>query len=271
MQVRVGCEFRYESAVPTPTVWQVRPRPDGAHRVLTQSWETTPDVEISAYRDSFGNLCDRMTLPEGPSRIRYDANVEVPPTYDEADKGAVRVPVDRVPSEALLYLLPSRFCLTELMRDRAGKLFGNVEPGWQQVQAICDWVNNHLTFGYGASTATTTAVDAYERGTGVCRDFAHLAITFCRALNIPARYVCGYLPDIAVTPPDEPMDFCAWFEAYLEDRWWTFDARINVPRIGRVVIGHGRDAVDVAMVTAYGPVEFKSLTVWADEVVPSGV
>jgi len=265
MQVRVGCEFNYVSAGPAPTVWQVRPRPDGPHRVVSESWETTPLLVISEYLDGFGNLCDRMTLPEGRARIRYDALVEVPSTYDEGDKGAVRVPVEALPPEALVYLLPSRFCLPDLLRDRAWELFGSVEPGWGQVQAVCDWVNQHLTFGYGASTATDNAVDAYERGTGVCRDFAHLAVTFTRALNIPARYVCGYLPDIAVAPPHSPMDFCAWFEAYLEGRWWTFDARINVPRIGRVVIGRGRDAVDVAMVTAYGAVEFAGLTVWADE------
>lgn len=266
MQVRVGCEFDYEAAGPTPTVWQVRPRPDGPHRVLSQAWETTPAVGIATYQDPYGNLCDRMRLPPGLTRIRYDAIVEVPPTYDDADKGAVRVPVEELPSEALMYLLPSRFCLPDVLAVQAWDLFGSIEPGWLQVQAICDWVNNHLTFGYGASTATTTAVDAYERGNGVCRDFAHLALTFTRAMNVPARYVCGYLPDIAVTPSDEPMDFCAWFEAYLEGRWWTFDARINVPRIGRVVIGRGRDAVDVAMVTAYAPITFKNLTVWADEV-----
>ena len=271
MQVHVGCEFVYESVGPAPTVWQVRPRPDGQHRLAIQSWDTTPSLAITTYTDIYGNLCDRMTLPQGISRIHYDAVVEVPPSYDEADRTATWLPVDQLPPETLLYLLPSRYCLPDQLRNAAWELFGKIPPGWLQVQAVCDWVNDHIKFTYGASTPATTAMDVYECGTGVCRDFAHLAVTFCRALGVPARYVFGYLPDIAVVPPDLPMDFCAWFEAYLGGRWWTFDARINEPRIGRVVIGRGRDAVDVAMVTAYGQIEFKNLTVWADEVTPSSV
>jgi transglutaminase-like putative cysteine protease len=266
MQVHVGCEFEYDCPHPMATVWQVRPRPDGPHRVVTEGWEKQPAIPATSYRDGFGNVCDRMSLPEGAARIRYDAVAEVPPTFDEADKDAAWVPVEDLPPEALVFLLPSRFCLPDLLRDIAWELFGTTAPGWPQVQAVCDWVHEHIRFGYGSSTALTTAVDVYNERTGVCRDYTHLAVSFCRALNVPARYVCGYLPDIAVTPPDLPMDFCAWLEAYLEGRWWTFDPRINVPRTGRVVIGRGRDATDVAMVTAYGQPTLRNMTVWADEV-----
>jgi len=268
VQIRVGCQFRYGAPSPTPTVWQVRPRQDGAHRLLLASWTSEPTMPTASYYDAYGNTCDRLTLPEGPSRLRYDAVVDVSPSPDEADPDAAWVPVDELPPKVLVYLLPSRFCQADLLRPTAWELFGGIPPGWRQVKAVCDWVNGHLTFGYGLSDPTMTALDAFESRHGVCRDFAHLGVALCRALSIPARYTCGYLPDVGVQPPDAPMDFCAWFEAYLGGRWWTFDPRINIPRIGRVVIGRGRDAVDVAMVTAYGPVELAEMTVWADEVPP---
>lgn len=266
MRVRVGCEFRYRAPGPTPTVWQVRPRPEGAHWLVSHSWETAPAVPVSSYLDVYGNLCDRLTLVEGENVLRYDAVAEVPSSFDPADKATPQLPIEELPDEALLYLLPSRFCLSDLLHDRAWELFGDVEPGWARVQAVSDWVHDNVRFQGGASTPTTTAADVWDSRTGVCRDFAHLGLTFCRSLNIPARYVFGYLPDIGVPPPDEPMDFCAWFEAYLGDRWWTFDPRNNVPRTGRVVVGRGRDALDVAMVTSYGAAVLESMTVWADEV-----
>ncbi|GAC1365751.1 MAG: transglutaminase family protein [Actinomycetota bacterium] len=266
MQVHVGCEFRYEVDQPAPTVWQVRPRRDGTPQVIQESWASDPAVEVASYQDSFGNYCDRLTLPSGLSRVAYDAVVEVSPSQDDADPEAPWVPVGQLPPETLLYLLPSRFCHPELIRGRAWELFGTIPPGYRQVQGICDWVHANISFGYGSSTSICTALDVLQRGSGVCRDFTHLGVTLCRALNIPARYICGYLPDIGVVPPDSHMDFCAWFEAYLGGRWWTFDPRNNQRRIGRVVIARGRDAVDVAMVTAYGLVELKDMTVWADEV-----
>jgi transglutaminase-like putative cysteine protease len=168
----------------------------------------------------------------------------------------------------LLFTLPSRYCLSDELSDTAWDLFGNTWPGWERVQAVCDWVHQNVRFQYGTSTPRTTAVDVYEKRVGVCRDFAHLALTFCRAMNIPARYTFGYLPDIGVPPPDEPMDFCAWFEAYLGGRWLTFDPRNNTRRVGRVVIGRGRDALDVAMVTTYGSHTLQSMVVWADEKMP---
>ncbi len=265
MHVRVGCEFRYRAPGPTPTVWQVRPRPEGPHWLLSHTWTTTPPLPVSTYLDVYGNVCDRLSLVEGENVLRYDATVEVPSGVDPADKAAPQLPIEELPDDTLVYLLPSRFCLSDLLHDRAWELFGHVDPGWPRAQAISDWVHDNITFQAGSSTPTTTTVDVLQSGTGVCRDFAHLGLTFCRSVNIPARYVFGYLPDIGVPPPDEPMDFCAWFEAYLGDRWWTFDPRNNVPRTGRVVIGRGRDALDVAMVTSYGGAVLEAMTVWADE------
>jgi len=190
--------------------------------------------------------------------------IEVSGQADEVAPDAVQLPVEELPDEALLYTLPSRFCLSDTLSDMAWQLFGTIEPGWARVQAICDWVHGNIRFQYGSSNSLTTAADVCAQGVGVCRDFAHLAVTFCRALNIPARYVFGYLPDIGVPPPDAPMDFCAWMEVYLAGRWWTFDPRNNEPRIGRVLIGRGRDALDVAMVTTYGSPRLAQMTVWAD-------
>jgi transglutaminase-like putative cysteine protease len=185
---------------------------------------------------------------------------------DEIAPDAVQMPVEDLPDNMLHYTLPSRYCLSDILSDMAWQLFGNTEPGWARVQAICDWVHTNIHFQYGTSNLHTNAVEIYERRTGVCRDFAHLAVTFCRVLNIPTRYVFGYIPDIGVPPPDTPMDFCAWVEVYLSGRWWTFDPRNNMPRIGRVLIGRGRDALDVAMVTTYGSPRLQQMTVWADEV-----
>ena len=169
-----------------------------------------------------------------------------------------------LPSDTLLYTLPSRYCLSDQLNDTAWALFGSVPPGWSRVQAVCDWVHGEVTFGYGRPAPTRRRSTSSQTRTGVCRDFTHLAITFCRALNIPARYVFGYLPDIDVPPPPDPMDFCAWMQVWLGDRWWTFDPRNNQARSGRVVIGWGRDAADVAMVTTYGGPRLDRMEVWAD-------
>ena len=268
MRVRVGCQFDHEASAPTPSLWQVRPRLDGHHQVVASSWTCSPFVASRSLLDRFGNLCDRLTLPAGPSRVRYDAVVEVPATFDEADKGAPQVRVEELPDGALDFLLASRFCLSDLAVEQAWELFGATRPGWERVQAVSDWTHENIRFEPGTSTAVTTSADVLECATGVCRDYTHVGITFCRALSIPARYVSGYLPDIAVPPPDLPMDFCSWFEAFLDGRWWTFDPRNNVPRMGRVVIGRGRDAADVAMVTTYGTLALEAMTVWADEVDP---
>jgi transglutaminase-like putative cysteine protease len=244
MLVRVGCQFEYEAAEETPSLWQVRPHPDDDLHLVSQVWDLPAPVRT--YLDAY-------------------ATVEVVPNFDDADKGAMALAIEDLPDEAFLYLLPSRFCWPDMLHDAAWDLFRSAEPGWARVQAVCDWVHEHIRYEVGASSAVTTASDVWASRTGVCRDLTQLGITLCRALNVPARYVAGYLPDIAVTPPDSPMDFCSWFEAWLDDRWWTFDPRNNERRIGRVVIARGRDALDAAMVTTWGKAELRVMTVWADE------
>lgn len=268
MYIRVGCEFRYEAAWPTPTVMQVQPHPDSAQHLLREAWDITPPLTLHAYQDIYHNTCQRLLMEPGNVVIRYDALAEVPDQKDEVDTNAVQLPVEQLPDEVLLYTLPSRFCLSDVLSDTAWQLFGKTEPGWQRVQAVCDWVHSNIRFQYGTSNSLTTSADIYAQRIGVCRDFTHLAVTFCRALNIPTRYVFGYLPDIDVPPSDAPMDFSAWMEVYLSGRWWTFDPRNNdsMPRVGRVLIGRGRDALDVAMVTTYGGPRLESMIVWADQV-----
>jgi transglutaminase-like putative cysteine protease len=273
MRVRVGSEFRLRAATPVPTVWQVRPRLDDEPGLVDETWMATagdgsPVGSLRSYVDRYDNRCDRLLIPGGETTVLYDALVDVPQRIDEAAPWANVQPVDQLPDEALVYLLPSRFCPVDELADEAWATFGDRPRGWDLVAGVCDWVHDHLDFAYGSSTPSTTARDVFHSGTGVCRDFAHLAVTLLRALNVPARYVFGYLPDIDVPPPDLPMDFCAWLEAYLDDRWYTFDPRNNERRTGRVVIGRGRDAVDVAMLTSYGPVELLGMTVWADVAAP---
>ncbi len=199
-------------------------------------------------------------------QIRYDAIAEVPPAPDPALAELPGTLVDDLPDDVLMYTLPSRHCQSDLVIDEAWRLFGDVPDGSARVQAICDWVHQNIEYGYGNSTSTTSGYEAYQQRRGVCRDFAHIAVMFCRAMNIPARYVCGYLPDIDVPYNPIPMDFHAWFEAYVAGAWRTFDARHNTPRIGRVLIARGRDAVDTAILTSYGPSKLTGFTVWADEV-----
>lgn len=245
---------------------QVEPRPDGHFALLDDGWDNRPPAATSRFIDSFGNLCRRVNLPEGETTLRYTAVVDLAGEPDPVVSAAREIPPSQLPDDTLQFTLPSRLCPSDAMGDVAWELFGGTEPGWGRVAAICDWVHDHVSFGYGTSTPVSTARDVYLSGRGVCRDYAQLALTFCRALNIPARYTFGYLPDIGVPPPDHPMDFCAWMEVFLGDRWWTFDPRNNQPRVGRVLIGRGRDALDVAMVTSYGGLELVSMKVWADEV-----
>ena len=269
MQIRVGCEFRYEGTWSTPAVMQVQPHQEAAQLPLYETWQLTPPLTLHSFTDLYHNTCQRMVIPPGNQVLSYDATIEVSGQADEVAPDAVQLPVEALPDDVLHYTLPSRFCLSDVLSDKAWELFGAIEPSWARVQAICDWVHGNIRFQYGTSNSLTTAADVCAQGVGVCRDFAHLAVTFCRALNIPARYVFGYLPDIGVPPPDDPMDFCAWMEVYLAGRWWTFDPRNNQPRIGRVLIGRGRDALDVAMMTTYGSPHLAQMTVWADEVLPT--
>jgi transglutaminase-like putative cysteine protease len=266
MLLHVGCEFGYDSPAETPAVVLVRPHPVPAHRIVRERWEIDPPVASHGYLDQFQNRCERLVLPQGSSKLCYDAVVEVSGEPDPVAPEARQLPVEALPDETIVYTLASRYCQTESLSQVAWHLFGQTPPGWARVQAVCDWIHQNIRYGLLKSTTQTTAVDVYVAGGGMCRDFAHLAVTFCRALNIPARYVFGYMPDIGVPGPHPPMDFHAWFEVYLGDRWWTFDARFNTPRIGRIPIGIGRDAVDVAMVTTYGPAAFHHMEVWTDEV-----
>ncbi len=266
--IRVGCEFRFAAALPVPAVVLVRARPDGGVTIERETWHVQPNASFSDLVDIYGNRPRRVVIGAGKASLRYDAEVTASAALDEVGSGAVQHSVEDLPGELLIYTLASRYCLSDTLSDAAVELFGTSPLGWERVQAVCDWVHDNVRFDYGASRPDTTSVDVFEARVGVCRDFAHLAISFCRALNIPARYVFGYLPDIEVTPAPEPMDFCAWMEVYLGGRWWTFDPRNNARRVGRVVIGRGRDAMDVAMVTSYGTLALEQMTVWADEIIP---
>lgn len=263
MRIHVGFELLLESGGPTPAVALVRPRAD-LHRLLEERLEVTPEVPIQDYHDSFGNEAWRWTLPAGPLRIGYHAVVEVAGSPDPHLPGEPGTPVEMLPDDLLMYTLPSRYCPSDMVLDDAWRLFGAAPEGWARVQAVCDWIHANVVYG-GQSGTSTTGYESYLERAGVCRDFAHIAVMFCRALNIPARYVCGYLPDIGVEPNPAPMDFHAWFEAFVGGEWRTFDARHNVPRIGRVVIARGRDAVDTAFLTTYGDARLTGIRVWAEE------
>ncbi len=267
LALRVGCTFQVEATQPTAAIMQVAPRPQPGLSIRDELWAT--DAYHYTYVDSYGNRCERFELPASPSTVIYEAHVVVPHPSDVIARDAAETPVAALPDEVLNFVMPSRFCLSDELGQESWDRFGSLTPGWDRVQAIVDYVNGHLAFTPGASNPWTTAADVNRAGQGVCRDFAHLAITFCRALNIPARYVFGYIPDVGIPLPDEPMDFSAWFEAYLDGRWHTFDARLNTPRIGRVIVGRGRDAVDVALITSFGPLTLTGFEVRADPVAPA--
>jgi len=267
MQIRVGYELIYECPRPTPMLLTLNIHYSRASDVVVADHIiTNPPRPISAYRDGFGNWCSRIVAPPGQIRISSDALVNDSGLPDEVHPYLAQHAVEDLPADTLVYLLGSRYCETDRLSETAWSLFGQTPPGWPRVQAICDFVHAHIAFGYEHARATKTALEAFQEGTGVCRDFTHLAIAFCRAMNIPARYCTGYLGDIGV-PVTGPMDFSAWFEAYLGGHWYTFDSRNNVPRIGRVLIAQGRDAADVPISHTFGPNELKSFKVWADEVV----
>ena len=262
LALTVGCSFGLHTVAPTASIVQVAPRLQRGASINSERWDTT--AHHHGYVDQYGNRCERFELQTGPSQITYEAQVVLTQPSDLVEPAAREIPVARLPHEVLNFVMPSRFCLPDELGHEAWQRFGGLEPGWSRVQAVVDYVHGHLEFLPGASNPWTTAADAYRAGQGVCRDFAHLAITFCRALNIPARYVFGYIPAIGVAPPVEPMDFAAWFEAYLDGHWHTFDARNNRPRVGRVVVGHGRDATDVALITSFGPVTLTGFEVRAE-------
>jgi transglutaminase-like putative cysteine protease len=267
MRIKVGYELVYDCPQPTPMLLMLNIHYTRASDIVVPDHLVTdPGVPISAYRDGFGNWCSRIVAPKGKIRISTTAVVRDSGKPDVVVPTARQIPLDELPEEALVFLLASRYCETELLSDIAWKLFSATEPGWHRVQAICDFVHNHIKFDYMQARSTRTAWEAYNEGVGVCRDYAHLAVAFCRSMNIPARYCTGYLGDIGVPPPHGVMDFAGWFEAYLGGQWYTFDARNNTPRIGRVLIARGRDAVDVAISTTFGPNTLTGFKVWTDEV-----
>lgn len=267
LRVRVGCDFVYDSEYPTPMMLIVRPKEWHGHRLLAETRQVEPNIPLREYVDSFGNHVWRLEAPAGSLRIRYDALFEAPPTPDPLLPDLPKTAIEALPDEALVYTLPSRHCQSDLFITDAWRMFGDVTGGWQQVQAVCDWIHGNIAYGKG-STSETSSYDVYQARQGVCRDFAHLGVTLCRALNYPARYVCGYLPDINVPIDPVPMDFHAWFEVFMEGSWHTFDARHNRQRYGRVLIASGRDAVDVAFTTIYGGSKLAKMEVWADQVDP---
>lgn len=267
MKIHVGYELIYNCPQPTPMILVLNVHYSRASDIVTSDYLTTdPSVPITAYRDVFGNWCSRIVAPIGRIRLMSSAVIRDTGEPDVVATSAQQHAVEDLPEESLVYLMGSRYCETDRLADVAWQLFGQSPPGWARVQAICDYVHNHITFDYENARSTRTAWEAFHERTGVCRDFAHLAIAFCRCMNIPARYCTGYLSDIGIPPPYGVMDFAAWFEAYIGGRWYTFDPRNNVPRIGRVLIARGRDAVDVAISTAFGPNTLEGFKVWTDEI-----
>jgi len=234
--------------------------------VIADQIIASPATPITAYRDGFGNWCSRIVAPPGDFRISTDALINDSGLPNAADSSAAQHAVEDLPAETLVFLLGSRYCETDRLSETAWALFGQTPPGWPRVKAICDFVHGHLTFGYQHARVTKTALEAFNERRGVCRDYTHLAITLCRCMNIPARYCTGYLGDIGVPASPEPMDFSAWFEAYLGGRWHIFDPRNNIPRVGYVLIAQGRDAADVPISNTFGPNVLKSFKVWTDEV-----
>jgi transglutaminase-like putative cysteine protease len=267
MQIRVGFEMAFQCLQPTPMLLALSIHYSRASDLVRPDHLVTiPSVPVSAYRDLFGNWCSRLVAPTGRFVLSTDALVNDSGAADILAPWAMQTPVEMLPDSTLIYLLGSRYCETDRLSEIAWQRFGAGPTGWARVQAICDFVHHHIEFGYPHARATRTALEAYNERRGVCRDYAHLAIAFCRCMNIPARYCTGYLGDVGTPPPYGPMDMAAWFEAYIGERWYTFDARNNMPRIGRVLIARGRDACDVALTSTFGPNTLESFKVWTDVV-----
>ncbi len=267
MKIRAGFEIAFECTQPTPMLLVLSIHPSRVPDLLTPHRLTFDQpVEAHDYVDGFGNLCTRVLAPVGRLTVATDFVVRDSGQADEVNLSAEQHAVQDLPDDVLVYLLGSRYCDTDRLSETAWRLFNTAPMGWGRVQAICDYVHDHLTFGYEHACATRSAWDGFNEKLGVCRDFAHLAITLCRCMNIPARYCTGYLGDIGVPAAPEPMDFSAWFEAYLGGRWYTFDARHNTPRIGRILMARGRDATDVALSTTFGTSTLLGFTVVTDEV-----
>lgn len=261
MKLFAGCEISYEASAPTPLIFMLRPRSGLGQWVFGEEYLLEPTVPVTEYTDSYGNLCQRLVVPPGSFRIRATASVA---TADQIDvqPGAPFVPVQNLPDNVLQFILPSRYCQSDQMGDRALEIVGDSQLGYDQVEAIRRWIHSNVEYRYGTSNASTSAVDTAQQRIGVCRDFAHLGIALCRSLNIPARMVVGYLYQL------DPMDLHAWFEAFVGDRWYTFDATQEQPRGNRIAIAYGRDAADVALATQFGLLQLTQMQVWVNSAEP---
>jgi transglutaminase-like putative cysteine protease len=267
MQIRAGYDIEYESPQPTPKLLVLSIHPTRFADLSTpHTIQFDPPIPSSNYEDGFGNICTRITAPAGRLRIFADFQIGDTGLPDAVAPEAKQLPIEELPEDTIVFLLGSRYCETDALSELAWKLFGNTPTGWARVQAICAYVHERIAFDYMKANLLRTAWGGHADQVGVCRDFAHLAITFCRCMNIPARYCTGYLGDIGVPPDPEPMDFSAWFEAFLDGRWYTFDARHNKPRIGRILMARGRDATDVAISTSFGQSTLVGFKVVTEEV-----
>jgi transglutaminase-like putative cysteine protease len=267
MLIRVGYELVFQVPARTPMLVALYTHPSRAFSLRgSDHVQVEPNVAVEEFTDSFGNRCGRLVAPPGKLRLWSMTFVADSGAPDEVRTQAQQQPVENLPPEVLPFLLGSRYCDVDKLSEVAWSLFGHTPLGWTRVQAVCDWVHQNVQFGYQFASPFKSAIDVYQQRTGVCRDFNHLALTFCRCLGIPARYATGYLGDIGVPASPCPMDFSGWFEAYLDGRWFTFDARHNKPRIGRVLMARGRDAVDVAITTSFGPTYLEKFVVYTDEI-----
>ncbi|MCC5967981.1 MAG: transglutaminase family protein [Natronohydrobacter sp.] len=266
MLIRLGCRLQLSLPQPTPLIAMLSVHHSRyADVVRADDLATTPRVPFRGYRDGFGNWCTRMVAPAGDFILTTDGVFRDTGLPDPLAPEALQHAVQDLPDETLVYLLGSRYCDTDLLSEEAWRLFGQTQPGWARVQAVCDFVHGRLTFGYHHARATRTAAQALSEGVGVCRDFAHLAITLCRCLNIPARYCTGYLSDIGAPLPDPAGDFAAWIEVYLGGQWWVFDPRNNGPKFARFLVARGRDATDVPLTQSFGLHVMADFRVWTDQ------
>jgi transglutaminase-like putative cysteine protease len=267
VKIEAGYDIAFNSTQDVPLLLMLSVHPSRQPHLLTpHRISFSAGVRSRDYLDAFGNICTRLAAPAGFLHIRNRFVIADSGKPDEVAMDADQWEIDRLPDEFLVYLLGSRYCDTQKLNDLAWAQFGRIQGGWARVQAICDYVHGRIEFGYQHARNDRTAADGHEERIGVCRDFAHLAVTLCRCMNIPARYCTGYLGDIGVPRDPAPMDFSAWFEVFLGGSWYTFDARHNHPRIGRILIGRGRDAADVAISTAFGAAQLTHFSVMTEEI-----
>lgn len=257
MQLNAGCELTFDAQTPTPLILMLRPRSGAGQWIIREEYQITPAVNVTEFTDMYGNLCQRVVAPEGPFSIHFSATVQTADLIDVAP-GAPYTPVEDLPDDVLHYTLPSRYCQSDQLGNLAAEITKDIESGYDQAEAIRKWIHETIKYQYGTSDASTSAVDTAANRVGVCRDFTHLGISLCRALNIPARMVVGYLYQL------DPMDLHAWFEAYVDGRWFTFDATQKEPRGNRITVAYGRDAADVAFTTQFGVMNLNEMKVWVE-------